>query len=137
MASGATTREQGAAGGRGAVIGAALALGAQGLLWFVVGSRLLMHAGRLADPTVSGFAGLAGLVLAVPGGLAVTVAAGIWWRHPRARPLGRALAALGCAAGVIAIVLGVANGGPWPILLGFVLALVNAGAFRVLRPRRI
>jgi hypothetical protein len=96
-----------------------------------------MHAGRLADPTVSGFAGLAGLVLAVPGGLAVAAGAGIWWRRRRARTLGRALAVLGCAAGVIAIVLGVANGGPWPILLGFVLALANAGTFLALRPRRI
>jgi hypothetical protein len=137
MASGSATREQGATGGRGAVTGAALVLGAQGLAWFIVGSRLLMHAGRLADPTVSGFAGLAGLVLAVPGGLAVAAGAGIWWRRRRARSLGRVLAVLGCAAGTIAIVLGVASGGPWAILLGFVLALANAGAFLVLRPRRI
>lgn len=137
MASSGVTRERGAAAGRGAVAGAVVALATQGLLWFVVGSRLLMHAGRLADPTVSGFAGLAGSMLAVPGGLAIAAAAGIWWQRGRARPLGRVLAALGCVAGAIAIVLGVANGAPWPILLGFVLVLANAGTFRALRPRRI
>lgn len=112
---------------------AAVALAVQGLLGFLIGSRFLAQAGRIADPTVSGFAGTFGLLLLVPAIVAVVAAVALWRGRPFGRRAGLVMGVLGVAFGLLLALGGVTAPNPALLILALVIIGVNAASVAVLR----
>jgi uncharacterized membrane protein HdeD (DUF308 family) len=114
---------------------ACLALVGQGLIALVTGSRFLIQAGRIPDPTLSGFAGVLGLALLAPAVVAIVAGVATWRGHDGGRRAGLVMGAVGAVVGLLVAVAAALSANPGVLVLALALIAVNAATFQILRRR--